>query len=363
LKIDADPTALAAAAAWCATALPARPAVPVLTAMRLDAEGDTLTMSAFDYDLAATATIKVTVEEPGTVLLPGRLLTEITRSLPDRALTITTDGSRAVLACGPATFTLLTFPAEDYPSLPAMPAQAGTIGADALATAVTQATAAAGKDDTLPALTGALLEAADGTLTLVCTDRYRLAVREVAWEPVLGGEGHALIPARALTAAAKAMTGGDVVTLCLGDGMAGLAGDGRTLITRQIGGDFPQYARLMPTEFTGTATVDGATLAEAVKRVALVAERDTAVRLAFTPGSLQAAAGTGDGSAAQEAMDAGWDGEPLTIAFSPAYLLDGLGALGPGEVSFGLTGEGKPALLTGAQDGLRYLLMPIRLGA
>ena len=364
MKIDAEPTALAAAAAWCAHALPARPAVPVLTAMRLDAEGDSLTVSAFDYDLAATATIKVTVEEAGTVLLPGRLLAEITRSLPDRAVTITTDGSRAVLSCGPATFTLLTFPAEDYPSLPAMPPQAGTIGADVLATAVAQATAAAGKDDTLPALTGALLDAADGTLTLVCTDRYRLAVREVAWQPALGGEGRALIPARALTAAAKAMTGGDVVTLCLGDGMAGLAGDGKTLVTRQIGGDFPQYARLLPSEFTATATVDGAVLAEAVKRAALVIERNTAVRLTFTPGSLQVAAGTGDGTGAQETMEAGWEpDETFTIAFSPAYLLDGLGALGPGEVSFGLTGEGKPALLTGAQEGLRYLLMPIRLGS
>ena len=364
MKIDTDPAALAAAAAWCAHALPARPAVPILAAMRLEAEGDSLTLSAFDYDTSATATIKVTVEEAGTVLLPGKLLTEITRSLPDRAVTITTDGSRAVLACGPATFTLPSLPVEDYPALPAMPPEAGTIGSEALATAVAQATAAAGKDDTLPALTGALLDAAGATLTLVCTDRYRLAVREVAWQPVLGGEGRALIPARAIAAAAKAMTGGDVVTLCLGEGMAGLAGDGKTLVTRQIGGDFPQWARLVPAEFTATATVDSAVLAEAVKRAALVIERNTAVRLTFTPGSLQVAAGTGDGTGAQETMDAGWEQEePFTIAFSPAYLLDGLTALGPGQVSFGLTGEGKPALLTGAQEGLRYLLMPIRLGS
>ena len=364
MKIDADQSALAAAAAWCAHALPARPVTPVLTAMRLEAEGDSLTLAAFDYDTAATATIKVNVGEPGTVLLPGRLLTEITRSLPDRAVTITTDGSRAVLACGPATFTLPSLPVEDYPALPAMPAEAGTIGSEALAAAVAQATAAAGRDDTLPALTGALLDAAGATLTLVCTDRYRLAVREVAWQPVLGGEGRALIPARAIAAAAKAMTGGDVVTVCLGEGMAGFAGDGRTLVTRQIGGDFPQWARLVPAEFTATATVDGGVLAEAVKRAALVIERNTAVRLTFTPGSLQVAAGTGDGTGAQETMDAGWEAEePFTIAFSPAYLLDGLTALGPGQVSFGLTGEGKPALLTGAQEGLRYLLMPIRLGS
>ena len=153
MKIEVERDVLAEAVAWTARALPTRPAVPVLAGMRLQADTE-LTLSSFDYDVSAQARVPVAAAEDGVALVPGRLLAEITRSLPARPVEISSDGARTTLTCGSATFSLLTMPAEDYPTLPEMPAPAGTIGSDAFASAVGQSAAAAGRDDTLPALTG-----------------------------------------------------------------------------------------------------------------------------------------------------------------------------------------------------------------
>jgi DNA polymerase III subunit beta len=180
VKLQVERDQLAEAVAWTARALPARPTAPVLAGMRLHA-GAELTLSTFDYEVSAQATVPVITDEEGTILVSGRLLAEIVRSLPARPVDLVTDGTRATLKCGAATFTLVLLPEEEYPSLPEMPPLAGTVGSDALATAIGQVAIAAGRDDTLPALTGIRIEIAGDTLTLVATDRYRLAVRELRW--------------------------------------------------------------------------------------------------------------------------------------------------------------------------------------
>ena len=379
MKIQVERDVLAEAVAWTARALPARPAVPVLAGIRLQAAGD-LTLSSFDYDVSAQARVPVEAEEEGEALVSGRLLAEITRSLPARPVEIITDGARATLTCGSATFTLLTMPTEDYPTLPEMPPPAGSIGSDAFASAVSQSATAAGRDDTLPALTGVRIEIEGDTLTLISTDRYRLAVRELRWTPARPDLSAAvLVPARALAETARALTSGAEVAIALalpgdgtdgvgGDGMIGFEGGGRQATTRLLGGEFPRHQALLPSHANYTAELATPLLAEAVKRVALVAERNTAVRLAFTPGQLVLEAGTGDEAQAVEVLEASFDGEDeLSIAFNPQYLLDGLTAIDSDTVRISFTEAGKPALITGkpAPDGqtdYRYLLMPIRLG-
>ena len=227
MKIQVERDVLAEAVAWTARALPARPAVPVLAGIRLQAAGE-LTLSSFDYDVSAQATVPVSAEEGGDLLVSGRLLAEITRSLPARPVEISSDGARATLTCGSATFTLLTMPSEDYPSLPAMPPAAGSIGSDAFASAVSQSATAAGRDDTLPALTGVRIEIDGETLTLVSTDRYRLAVRELRWTPARPDMSAAvLVPARALAETARALTAGAEVSIALAlPGEEGAAGEG-----------------------------------------------------------------------------------------------------------------------------------------
>jgi DNA polymerase III subunit beta len=377
VKIQVERDVLAEAVAWTARALPARPAVPVLAGIRLQAAAD-LTLSSFDYDVSAQATVPVTAEEEGDLLVSGRLLAEITRSLPARPVEISSDGARATLTCGSATFTLLTMPSEDYPSLPPMPPAAGSIGSDAFASAVSQSATAAGRDDTLPALTGVRIEIDGETLTLVSTDRYRLAVRELRWNPARPDMSAAvLVPARALAETARALTAGAEVSIALalpgeegagGEGMIGFEGAGRRTTTRLLGGDFPRYQSLLPNQVNSVAELSAGPFAEAVKRVALVAERNTAVRLSFSPGQLVLEAGTGDEAQAVEVIEASFEGDDIQIAFNPQYLLDGLTALDSDVARIAFTESGKPALITGKpapdeQPDYRYLLMPIRLGS
>jgi DNA polymerase-3 subunit beta len=360
--------------------------------MRLEA-GEELSLSSFDYDVSAQASIPVTTEEEGTILVSGRLLAEITRSLPARPVQIAADGTRATLTCGSATFTLLTMPVEDYPTLPEMPPAAGSIGSDAFASAVTQSATAASRDDTLPGLTGVRIEIDGETLTLVSTDRYRLAVRELRWNPARPDlSASVLVPARALTDTARSLTSGAEVQIALalpgeggqgGDGMIGFEGGGRRTTTRLLGGEFPPYQSLLPASATALGELPTAPFSEAVRRVALVAERNTALRLSFAPGQAVLEAGTGDEAQAVEvleasyeftgdgegqAADGGFGPEGLEVAFNPQYLLDGLAAIDSDTARLAFTKPGKAVLITGkpgpdGQTDYRYLLMPIRLGA
>jgi len=380
VKIILERDVLAEAVAWTARALPARPTVPVLAGIRLQA-AEELTLSSFDYDVSAQATVAVTTEEAGSALVSGRLLAEISRSLPSRPVQILSESGRAVLTCGSSTFTLLTMPEDEYPALPQMPPAAGSVGSDTFATAVSQSATAAGRDDTLPALTGVRIEIEGDTLTLISTDRYRLAVRELRWTPARPDLSAAvLVPAKALAETARSLTSGAEVSIALalpgegagagaagGDGMIGFEGAGRRTTTRLLGGEFPRYQSLLPSNLKATAELSTGLLAESVKRVALVAERNTAVHLSFTAGQLVLEAGSGDEAQAEEIIEASYEGDDLSIAFNPQYLLDGLAALDSDTVRISFTEPGKPALITGkpGPDGhpdYRYLLMPIRIG-
>lgn len=389
MQIVVERDIFADAVAWTARALPARPTVPVLAGMRLHADDGELTLSSFDYDVSALAKLPVDTQTPGSALVSGRLLAEISRSLPGKPVQISSEGGRAVLTCGSATFNLLTMPEDEYPALPEMPPAAGTVGSDAFATAVSQTAVAAGRDDTLPSLTGVRIEIEGDTLTLISTDRYRLAVRELRWTPARPELSAAvLVPAKALTDTARSLTTAAEVSIALalpgedasgvarhgvgqhggGDGMIGFEAGGRRTTTRLLSGEFPRYRTLLPSTVNATAEVATSLLAESVRRVALVAERNTAVRLSFSAGQLTLEAGTGDEAQADEVIEASFDGDDLTIAFNPNYLLDGLTAMDSDTTRIAFTEPGRPALLTGkpGPDGspdYRYLLMPFRLNS
>ncbi|MDA0565314.1 DNA polymerase III subunit beta [Streptomonospora sp. S1-112] len=377
MKFRVERDVLADAVAWTARSLPVRPSVPVLAGMLLDATEDDggrrLKLSSFDYEVSAQVSVEIDVEEPGTTLVSGRLLAEITRNLPPQTVEISTDGAKVTVACGSAKFTLLTLPVEDYPTLPAMPQMTGSIGSDAFAAAVSQVAVAAGRDDTLPMLTGVRVEIEGDTVTLASTDRYRLAVRELAWKPENPDvSAVALVPAKTLADTAKSLTGGAEVSIALsaadsGEGMIGFEGGGRRTTTRLLDGEFPKYRALLPDTFNSVAEVQRAEFIEAVKRVSLVAERNTPLRLAFGDGRLVLEAGTGDEAQAVEVLDSSLEGEDIQIAFNSAFLLDGLTAIDSDIARLQFTTSTKPAIITGkpADDGAtadyRYLIMPVRL--
>ncbi|HEX6525774.1 MAG TPA: DNA polymerase III subunit beta [Streptosporangiaceae bacterium] len=372
MKLQVERDHLADAVAWTARALPARPTAPVLAGMHLrtGSGGDTeLTLSTFDYEVSAVASVPVITDEDGIVVVSGKLMAEIVRSLPARPVTLTTDGARATLKCGSATFTLMLLPAEEYPTLPELPPLAGSVGSDALASAIGQVAIAAGRDDTLPALTGIRIEISGESLTLVATDRYRLAIRELRWTPSRPDLNTAvLVPAKVLGDTARALTSGAEVQVSLGGdepaSLIGFSGAGRQTTTRLISGEYPRYQALLPSEFNAVAELPASVFTEAIRRVALVAERNTPVRLAFSTGQLVLEAGASDEAQAVEVLEADFTGEDLQIAFNPQFLLDGVGAIDSDTARLSFTSPTKPAVITGKSEGTaadyRYVLMPIR---
>jgi DNA polymerase-3 subunit beta len=375
MRIRVERDGFADAVAWAARILPQKAALPVLAGLRLEVGQDgKLELSGFDYEVSAQAQLDATVAEAGSILVPGRLLAEITRSLAPQPIDLATDGSRVVLSCGSSRFTLPTLPLDEYPTLPAMPEVAGKVGSDAFAAAVSAVAIAAGRDDALPVLTGIRVEIDGEQVTLAATDRYRLAVRTLRWAPVDPAmQATALVPARTIAEAAKSLTAGAEVTLSLsssgpGEGLIGLSGAKRSTTSRLLDGEFPKYRSLLPDAASATAVVDSAALTDAVRRVALVASRTSPIRLSFSADGVGLEAGGVDEAEAQESLAATFEGEPLTIAFNATYLLDGLGSLDSDEAQLAFTGPTKPAVLTGksgADDGTdhRYLLMPVRLAS
>ncbi|MFH8618050.1 DNA polymerase III subunit beta [Streptomyces sp. NPDC017979] len=374
MKIRVERDVLAEAVAWVARSLPARPPAPVLAGLLLKAEDGALSFSSFDYEVSARVSVDAEVEEDGTVLVSGRLLADICRALPNRPVEISTDGVRATVVCGSSRFTLHTLPVEEYPALPQMPTATGTVPGEVFAAAASQVAIAAGRDDTLPVLTGVRIEIEGDTVTLASTDRYRFAVREFLWKPEnADASAVALVPAKTLLDTAKALTSGDTVTLALsgsgaGEGLIGFEGAGRRTTTRLLEGDLPKYRTLFPTEFNSVAVIETAPFVEAVKRVALVAERNTPVRLSFEQGVLILEAGSSDDAQAVERLDAQLEGDDISIAFNPTFLLDGLSAIDSPVAQLSFTTSTKPALLSGkpavdadADEAYKYLIMPVRL--
>ncbi|KAB8163348.1 DNA polymerase III subunit beta [Streptomyces sp. 3MP-14] len=374
MKIRVERDVLAEAVAWAARSLPARPPVPVLAGLLLKAEEGALSLSGFDYEVSARVSVEVDVEDEGTVLVSGRLLADICRSLPNRPVEISSDGVRVTVVCGSSRFTLHTLPVEEYPALPQMPTATGTVSAEVFASAVSQVAIAAGRDDTLPVLTGVRVEIEGDTVTLASTDRYRFAVREFLWKPEVADiSAVALVPAKTLLDTAKSLSGGDTVSLALsgsgaGEGLIGFEGAGRRTTTRLLEGDLPKYRTLFPTEFNSVAVIETAPFVEAVKRVALVAERNTPVRLNFEQGVLILEAGSSDDAQAVERVDAQLEGDDISIAFNPGFLLEGLSAIDSPVAQLSFTTSTKPALLSGrpavdaeADEAYKYLIMPVRL--
>ncbi|MGY1452041.1 DNA polymerase III subunit beta [Streptomyces sp. SS8] len=374
MKIRVERDVLAEAVAWAARSLPARPPVPVLAGLLLKAEEGSLSLSGFDYEVSARVSVEADVEEDGTVLVSGRLLADISRALPNRPVEISTDGVRVSVVCGSSRFTLHTLPVEEYPALPQMPGATGTVPGEVFAAAAAQVAIAAGRDDTLPVLTGVRIEIEGDTVTLASTDRYRFAVREFLWKPETpDASAVALVPAKTLLDTAKSLSGGDNVTLALsgsgaGEGLIGFEGNGRRTTTRLLEGDLPKYRTLFPTEFNSVAVIETAPFVEAVKRVSLVAERNTPVRLTFEQGVLILEAGSSDDAQAVERVDAQLEGDDISIAFNPGFLLEGLSAIDAPVAQLSFTTSTKPALLSGrpavdaeADEAYKYLIMPVRL--
>jgi len=400
VKFRVEREVLGEAVSWVARALPSRPVVPVLSGLHVRADADGLTLSCFDYEVSAKVVVPAEVGEPGEALVPGRLLAEITRSLPAAAAEVTSVADMVMLTCGSAEFSLVALPLAEYPSLPELPSVIGIVDGGALSTAAAQVVPSSSRDDTLPMLTGVCMDISGSSVTFAATDRYRLAVRAIDWEPADPDiAARALVPARTLSDIAKTMGPGVPVAIALGpsgqdagtgaDGMISFEGGGRRLTARLIGGEFIRYESRFPADFGSTAELPAGQFTEAVRRVSLVADRTSPVQLTFRPGTVVIEARSDGRARAIESVPVSFAGSEQSISFNPHYLLDGLAAAalsghdapagdapaaGPGWIRLEFTSPAKPALLTWAGGGdqpapgdaasaLRYLVVPLRVPA
>jgi DNA polymerase-3 subunit beta len=384
VKIRLERDVLAEAVQWAARSLPLRPSVPILAGLLVRADAEGVTFSSFDYETSAQIHVTAAVADEGQALVSGRLLADISRSLPPKPVDITSDDTKVELICGSARFTLQTLPVADYPSLPAMPEATGTVPSAAFAQAVGQVVVAAGRDELLPVFTGVRVEIDDDTISLLATDRYRMALKELTWNPSKPqSSATALVPARVLSETSRSMTAGEEIMLSLsdggaGDGIIGFEGHGpaglRQTTTRLLDGEFPKVRHIMDTAALMNVRVSAAEAIAAAKRVALVAERNTSLRMLMGDGFVTLEAATGDQAQASESIEAMIDqpggGDPAVTAagFNPSYLLDALGAFDTPYVNFGFTAPSKPCQLTGLAtlDGnpltdYRHVIMLMRL--
>jgi DNA polymerase III subunit beta len=340
-------------------------ALPVLSGIRTELHGDSLTLTGHDLELTITVVIGEGVKGSidGVAVLPARLTSDVVRSLAPGAVEVEVDGEQARITSGRSEFTLRVFPVDEFPRLPETTGEAVTLDATELAAALRQVVPAASSDDARPILTGVLLSAEQGGLRLVATDSFRLAVRDLPGQTVLAEGQSVLVPSRALNDLTKVLGGVGELTVRLGERDAGFeAGDVR-LTTMLIEGDFPNYRGLIPSSAPpNRLIVSREGLLEGLRRVKLLAREATPVRLAMSPEGLDLVAVTQDVGQAHESLDAKYEGTELTVAFNPDYLLQGVEVLEGDEVLIETVDSLKPALVRSPEhDDFLYLLMPVRV--
>jgi DNA polymerase-3 subunit beta len=375
VKFQVNRDVLSEAVSFAVKMLPARTTLPILSGVLIEATNEGLVLSSFDYEVSTQTKVAATVEAPGRVLVSGRLLAEIANRLPNAPVTFETVESRIQVSCGSANFTLLSMPVEEYPTIPQVDGETGVLPAEEFSAAVAQVAVAASRDDVTPVITGVQLEITGNSLSLVATDRYRVAIRDIPWESTSDvADITALVPARTIQEIGKTFghSGNISISITNKDDreLIAFTADNKTVTSLLIKGNFPPVKRLFPEKVENYAVVNTADLIEATRRVKLVVEREAALRFTFAHNGLTLEAIGGEQAQASETIDAVISGPDVVVSLKPDFLLDGLGAVHSEFTRIGFTSLENPAkpgpvLITSqtskdtpAEDAYRYLLQP-----
>ena len=377
MRFQVNRDVLSEAVSFAVKLLPQRTTLPILSGVLIEAEGDELVLSSFDYEVSARTHISASIDEPGRVLVSGRLLAEIANRLPSAPVTVTTEDNKIVVACGASRFILPSMPVEEYPSLPEVAEKGAAVDAERFSAAIAQVVVAASRDDVTPVITGVQLEVSAESISLVATDRYRVAVRDVAWDgPSSSSEEpvSALVPARTLAEIGKTFGHAGTVSIAITHTadreLIAFHADRKTVTSLLIKGNFPPVRRLFPETVENYAVVNTADLIEAVRRVSLVLEREAALRFSFSSDGLVLDAAGSEQAQASETLDAFLTGIATVVSLKPQFLLDGLASVHSDFVRLSFTktenpNKPGPVLITSqaskdqpGTDNYRYLLQP-----
>ena len=376
MKFQVNRDVFSEAVSFAVKLLPQRTTLPILSGILIETIEGGLILSSFDYEVSARTEINATVDEPGRVLVSGRLLADIASRLPNAPVIFSTDEGRITVACGAGHFTLLSMPVEEYPTLPQVSDKAGVLRAEDFAAAIAQVAVAASRDDVTPVITGVQLEVSENSVSLVATDRYRVAIRQIDWDAGDSGveTATALVPARTLIEIGKTFghSGNISVAITSTDDRELIAfrADKKTVTSLLIKGNFPPVRRLFPDTVDNYAVINTAELIEAVRRVSLVLEREAALRFTFTIEGVTLEAIGSEQAQASESIDAFLTGVDTVVSLKPQFLLDGLSSVHSEFVRISFTktenpNKPGPVLITSQSskdqpgaDNYKYLLQP-----
>jgi len=376
VKFQVNRDVFSEAVSFAVKLLPQRTTLPILSGVLIETTAEGLTLSSFDYEVSARTEIAAQVDEPGKILVSGRLLADIANRLPNAPVTFATEDGRIAVSCGSAKFTLLSMPVEEYPTLPQVSENSGLIKAEDFSQAIAQVAVAASRDDVTPVITGVQLEVSENAISLVATDRYRVAVREIEWDSGTSGleTATALVPARTLIEIGKTFGHSGTVSVAITSAddreLIAFQADKKTVTSLLIKGNFPPVRRLFPETVDNYAVVNTAELVEAVRRVSLVLEREAALRFSFTIDGVTLEAIGSEQAQASESIDAFLTGVDTVVSLKPQFLLDGLSSVHSEFVRISFTktdnpNKPGPVLITSQSskdqpgaDNYKYLLQP-----
>lgn len=371
MKVEINSAALSDAVAWTTRIIPSRPATPLLAGIRLEAKDGTLNLSAFDYETSARNHIEAGVDEAGVVLVQGKLLADITKSLPSEKTYLSTEGSKITITSGKSTFIMQLMPDNEYPALPELPSTLGQVDAQTFNQAISQAIVAVSREENRPVLTGIKTQIIGEKVIMTSTDRFRLSQASFTWTPQqTETESTLLIRGSLLRDIARSLDEHQNVTLDFNPenpALVGIENAGRASTCQLIDGEFPAVDRLFSDEYPIQAVLSKQDLLDAIKRVALVADRNAPIRMVFSGKEVTLSAGAVDEAQANEVLEVDLDGEDITVAFNPSYLIEGLSAISEPFVRMKMTSAVKAIEFNGQQEAdsdesmnYRYLLVPMR---
>ena len=371
MKVEVNSASFADAVAWTTRVIDTRPANPILAGLKIEATNGTLQLSAFNYQISSRHHIEAGVDEEGSVLVLGKLMADITKSLPAENTYLSSQDNTLTITSGKSTFTLQLMPLGEYPDLPTLPNKLGQVDAPTFIQAVNQASVSISREENRPVLTGIYMQFENDTVTMTSTDRFRLSRATFKWTPE-NSDTHAvtLVRGSLLRDVARSFDDHQNVVIDFNEKeptLLGFENSGRTSTSQLIDGEFPSVDRLFVDEYPIHAVINRQALINAIKRVSLVAERNAPIRMAFSNQELMLSAGAADESQAKEVLDIDMDGEEITVAFNPIYLIEGLSAITEPFVHMKMATAVKPVEFNGQQEddgdesmNYRYLLVPMR---
>lgn len=365
MKVSIARTELLDALSIASKGLSSRTTLPILSGILFSADGDSLRLNSTDLEISIKTSSKARVEDPGTAVIPGKLITDIVRNLPESAVTIETSQTGATVSCAQSSFVVRTLSSDDFPKFPeVVPGETVSLPTKKFSEVVHQVSRAVSRDETRPILTGVLVVIDNGNLRMVATDSYRLCVRELPVEGVLGTL-EAVVPGRAIEDVARLGASSESVSIGVSDNQVVFSFGETTFVSRRIEGSFPNHKQLIPKEFVTKVLVSRQEFLEAVKRVSLMAQHSAPLRLKVVAGerTLTVSAQTQDVGEATEDIEVDVQGEDVEIAFNHAYLTDGITVADGDSIALEIVSPLKPGVMKHPEgDDFIYLLMPVRLG-